>query len=95
MHQQLSQKIKKWQKQGDRIVLLTDVNGNLKKMGPLQPILSHECQLIDLICEIHHTPGTPLPSTSLTGSAPIDSIFVLPELDHITCGGWLKLKKNW
>ena len=87
------QQIKNWQKQGDSIVLLVNANGILEKTGPLQPILSHECQLIDLIREIYHTPGIPLLSTSLTRSEPIDRIFVLPELRRVTRGRWLKLEE--
>ena len=77
------QSIKKWQQQGEQIVLLIDMNENLSRMGPIQSAICHECQLIDPIREIHHKSKSKLPPTSLTGSVPIDGIFVSPQLRNI------------
>jgi len=35
---------------------------------------------------------TMLPPTSLTGSVPIDAIFVSPQLQEITRGGWIQIE---
>ena len=94
MHQQLVCQIQTWQKKGDNIVLMIDANENLSNMGPLQTMLLHECQLIDPIRNRFHNKNHPLPATSLTGSAPIDSIFVSPSLQNITRGGWLKIEDS-
>jgi len=56
-------------------------------MGQLQSKLSYECQLIDPIRAIYQKKKTRLPPTSLTGSVPIDSIFVSSQLQDITRGG--------
>ena len=87
----LIQLIHKWQKQNENIVLLIDMNENLNRMGPLQSALKYECQLIDPIRELHHDGESELPPTSLTGSVPIDGIFVSPALQHISKGGWMSI----
>ena len=87
---QLCSQIVKWQLQGDLIVLLIDCNENLTRWGPLHKSLLHECKLIDPIRLAYQTESCSLPPTSLTGSVPIDSIFVSQQLRHIQQGGWLK-----
>ena len=90
----LVQSIKKWQQQGEQIVLLIDMNENLSRMGPIQSALCYECQLIDPIREIHHKSKSKLPPTSLTGSVPIDGIFVSPQLRNISKGGWISISES-
>lgn len=87
---QLTAQINKWQKMGENIVLLMDCNENLTRLGPLQKAMLHECNLIDPIRLAYQGTNTKLPPTSLTGSCPIDSIFVSKQLQHINRGGWLK-----
>ena len=94
MHAHLTEHIKSWQKQGENIVLLIDTNENLAKMGQLQSKLCYECQLIDPIRAIYQKKKTSLPPTSLTGSVPIDSIFVSTQLQDITRGGWIQIEKS-
>jgi len=74
-------------KKGECIVLLIDANENLARMGQLQTKLCYECNLIDPIRAMYKKNNTILPATSLTGSVPIDSIFVYPQLQKITRGG--------
>ena len=90
----LVQLIKTWQKQNENIVLLIDMNENLNRMGPLQSAFKYECQLIDPIREMHHDGKSILPPTSLTGSVPIDGIFVSPALQHISKGGWMSIDES-
>ena len=94
MHMHITKQIKKWQMQGENIVLLIDTNEDLSRMGQLQTKLCYECQLVDPIRKIYSKKNTTLPSTSLTGSVPIDSIFVSPQLENITRGGWLKIEES-
>ena len=94
LYQHLSNHLKKWQKEGENIVLLIDMNENLEKDGPFQTILKYECQLVDPIRTIHQKRNEKLPPTSLTGSFPIDSIFVSPQLQNITRGGWIKIEDS-
>ena len=94
MHQHLVQNIKEWQRKGENIVLLIDSNENLARMGQLQSLLTYECQLVDPIRSTYQKKDTMLPSTSLTGSNPIDAIFVSSQLRDITRGGWIKVEKS-
>ena len=94
MHKHLITDINRWQQKGEHIVLLIDTNENLQRMGPLQNMLTNKCRLIDPIRTIHQIPCTSLPSTSLTGSYPIDGIFVSRTLQNITRGGWLTLEDS-
>ena len=94
MHQHLTQQIQTWQNQGDNIVLMIDMNENLANMGPLQTMLKYECQLIDPIRERYQKKDQTLPATSLTGSCPIDSIFVSASLQNIVRGGWIRLEDS-
>ena len=94
MHRQLTEQIKKWQSKGENIVLLIDTNENLARMGQLQTKLKYECQLVDPIRNIYQNDGDTLPSTSLTGSYPIDAIFVSPQLQQIVRGGWIQVEKS-
>ena len=94
MHLHITQQIQKWQSSGENIVLLIDTNEDLSKMGQLQTKLRFECRLIDPIRKIYSKKDTVLPPTSLTGSVPIDSIFVSPQLENITRGGWLKIEDS-
>ena len=94
MHQQLIQQIKKWQEKGENVVLLIDTNENLARMGQLQTQLLYECQLVDPIRSTYQQKNTILPPTSLTGSNPIDSIFVSPQLRNIIRGGWIQVEKS-
>ena len=94
MHTQLCQQIQKWQNKGENIVLLIDTNENLARMGQLQSQLIYECQLVDPIRSIYQKDNTTLPPTSLTGSNPIDSIFVSPQLQDIVRGGWIQVEKS-
>ena len=94
MQSHLCNQIRNWQNNGENIVLLIDANENLARTGPLQSLLLHDCQLIDPIREIHANPKTSLPATSLTGSVPIDSIFVSPQLRNITRGGWIRIEES-
>ena len=94
MHQHITNQIKKWQLQGDNIVLLIDANEDLSRMGQLQTKLCYECNLVDPIRKIYSTSNSTLPPTSLTGSVPIDGIFVSPQIEHITRGGWLKIENS-
>ena len=86
--------IKKWQQHGENVVLLIDMNENLEKMGPIQSALLYECQLIDPIRAIYHDNKSKLPPTSLTGSVPIDAIFVSPQLRNIAKGGWISIGES-
>ena len=70
------------------------MNENLNRMGPLQSAIKYECQLIDPVRELHHDGKSELPPTSLTGSAPIDGIFVSPALQHISKGGWMSIDES-
>ena len=94
MHQDLVQDIKEWQGKGKNIVLLIDSNENLARMGQLQSQLIYECQLIDPIWSTYQKKNAILPSTSLTGSNPIDAIFVSPQLCDITRGGWIQVEES-
>ena len=94
MHQQLTQQIQEWQKKGENIILLIDANENLARMGQLQSQLVYDCKLIDPIRSIYQKDTTILPSTSLTGSNPIDAIFVSPQLQDIVRGGWIQVEKS-
>ena len=94
MHQHLTIQIKSWQKKGENIVLLIDANENLARMGQLQTKLCYECNLIDPIRAMYKKNNTILPATSLTGSVPIDSIFVSPQLQKITRGGWIRIEDS-
>ena len=94
LHTHLTTEINRWQQKGENIVLLIDTNENLQRMGPLQHMLTTKCQLVDPIRAIHQQNCTSLPSTSLTGSYPIDGIFVSRNLQHITRGGWLTLEDS-
>ena len=94
MHTQLCQHIKLWQAQGNNIVLLIDTNENLSRMGHLQTKLLYECDLIDPIRNLYSNNNTTLPPTSLTGSVPIDSIFVSQNLQHISKGGWIRIEES-
>ena len=94
MHQHLTHQIKTWQNQGEQIVLMIDMNENLARMGPFQTMLKYECQLVDPIRERYQKKDQQLPATSLTGSKPIDSIFVSASLQNIVRGGWIKLEDS-
>ena len=94
MHCHLVKQIKSWQDAGENIVLMIDANENLENMGPLQTMLKHECQLIDPIRQRYAKKGQSLPATSLTGSKPIDSIFVSASLQNIIRGGWIRLEDS-
>ena len=85
----LVQQIKKWQENGELIVVLMDFNENLLRDGPLQMALK-QLGLVDPIRKMHRNVTRP-PPTSKTGSVPIDSIFVSKKLSNIARGGWLKL----
>ena len=63
-------------------------------MGQLQSQLVYDCKLIDPIRSIYQKDTTILPSTSLTGSNPIDAIFVSPQLQDIVRGGWIQVEKS-
>ena len=58
----------------------------------MQTELSYEYNLIDPICNIYNRKDNILPPTSLTGRVPIDSIFVSPQLQNITRGGWINIE---
>jgi len=94
MHSQLTQQINVWQNKGERIVLLIDANENLSRMGALQTKLRFECQLVDPIREMYSKKHQILPPTSLTGSVPIDSIFVSSNMKDIIRGGWIQVEKS-
>ena len=94
MHKHLTTEINRWQQKGEHIVLLIDTNENLQRMGPLQNMLLNRCQLTDPIRTIYGKHCTSLPSTSLTGSYPIDGIFVSRTLQNITRGGWLTFEES-
>ena len=94
MHSQLTQQICKWQTKGERIVLLIGTNENLSRMGALQTKLRFECQLVYPIREMYSKKNQILPPTSLTGSVPIDSIFVSPNMKNIVRGGWIQVEKS-
>ena len=74
MHQQPTNQIKQWQSIGENVVLLIDTNANLSRMGQLQSRLVYECQLFDPISNMYKNKKSTLPSTSLTGSFPIDAV---------------------
>ena len=63
-------------------------------MGSMQNMLTTKCQLTGSIRTIHQKHCISLPSTSLTGSYPIDGIFVSRTLQNITRGGWLTLEDS-
>ena len=86
--------IKQWQNQNENIALLTDMNENSSRMGPLQYAVKYEYQLIDTIRELHHNGISKLPPTSLTGSVPIDGIFVSSQLRHIAKGCWISINES-
>jgi len=81
-------------KKGENIVVLINANENLARMGQLQTKLCYECNLIDPIRAMYKKNNTILPATSLTGSVPIDSIFVSPQLQKITRGGWIRIEDS-
>ena len=83
----LVNQIKKWQQNGELIVVMMDFNENLLRDGPLQMSLK-ELGLVDPIRKLHQNVTKP-PPTSKTGSVPIDSIFVSKQLSKISRGGWL------
>ena len=68
----ITEKIQKWQRDGENIVLLIDLNEDLTRMGPLQSALVYDCHLVDPIRAIYQQNNKNLPPTSLTGSVPID-----------------------
>ena len=70
------------------------MNENLYRMGPLQSAFKYECQLIDPIGELHHDGISKIPPTSLTGSVPIDGIFVSYLLRYIVKGGWIGINDS-
>ena len=70
------------------------MNENLAKMGPIQSALLYECQLTGPIRAIYHDNKSKLPPTSLTGSVPIDAIFVSPQLRSIAKGGWISISES-
>ena len=94
MHNHLIKQIKSWQEAGENVVLMIDANENLEVMGPLQTMLKYECQLIDPICQRYAMKNQQLPATSLTGSKPIDSIFVSASLQNIIRGGWIRVEDS-
>ena len=94
MHIHLVHQIKTWQESGENIVLMVDANENLEVMGPLQTMLKYECQLIDPIRQRYAKKNQPLPATSLTGSKPIDSIFVSTSFQNIIRGGWIRVEDS-
>jgi len=94
MHIHLVKQIKTWQESGENIVLMIDANENLEAMGPLQTMLKYECQLIDPIRQRYAKKNQQLPATSLTGSKPIDSIFVSASFQNIIRGGWIRVKDS-
>jgi len=65
-------------------------------MGQLQSQLVYDCQLVvDPIRSIYQKDTSILPPpTSLTGSDPIDAIFVSPQLQDIVRGGWIQVEKS-
>ena len=63
-------------------------------MGQLQSKLRYEFQLIDPIRVTYQKKNYILSSTSLTGSYPIDAIFVSPQLQHVTRGEWIQVEKR-
>ena len=93
MHEHLIKQIKIWQAKAENIVTLINTNENLSRMGQLQTKLKYECQLIDPIQNMYQKEKNSLPSTSLTGSFLIDAIFVSPQIQNITRGGWIEVEK--
>ena len=53
-------------------------------------LISEPLSLVDPI-RSKYASNNPLPPTTNTGSYPIDSIFVSPQLSDIVRGGWLEL----
>lgn len=87
----LCNQCKKWIDNGELIILLIDCNENLNEMKDLQTHLTSEpISLIDPIRYKYPISG-PFPPTTSTGSYPIDSIFVSPQLNDIVRGGWLEI----
>ena len=72
-------------KKGENIVLLIDANENLARMGQLQTKLCYECNLIDPIRAMYKKNNTIIP---------IYSIFVSPQLQKITRGGWIRIEDS-
>jgi len=81
----LASEVKKWQDDGDSIILLTDFNEDIRQ--PWIQKFFADLQLMEVLTAI-----TPLPPTTMhnRGTNPIDGIYVSPELvPSITGGTWL------
>jgi hypothetical protein len=80
----LSSEIKQWQATGDQVILLIDVNEDVRSQQQNSFATSmEEIGLVELITLRHGHEG---PATFLGGSKPIDGIFVTGTLTQSTCG---------
>ena len=93
--QDLYKLLLKWQTQGESIVLLIDCNENLSQMKDLQYHLTQKELHLQEPIRSKYGNLDRLPPTNNSGSSPIDSIFVSPDLMHIKRGGWLEFGEGY
>ena len=77
-----AKQIKEWAKDGDQVILMMDVNEDVRK-PTIQSFLS-ELGMREVLHEKHGASGAP--RTHLKGSIPIDGIFAMKSLDIIAGG---------
>ena len=93
--QDLCSLLLQWQQKGESIILLIDCNEDLSSMKDLQMHLTQKDLNLAEPIRAKYQQLDRLPPTNNTGSKPIDSIFVSPDLMHISRGGWLEFGKEY
>jgi len=84
----LAMAIREWQDDGDRIILLADMNNDISGS-----IIQEFCRSVHLVEAIQYLHGWASVPTHQHGSAAIDSIFLSPSLLKDTQGGFLNFGK--
>ena len=74
----LDEQIKKWRGNGERVILLMDVNGNPLRNGLYDKI---DRGLDGMEEFLHKCWGSPPPNTHARGSTPIDGGYILPKIE--------------